>query len=115
MGNPPKRVVYQKLIRRYFKKRANIFSEEAQKLKNELIKCWEQYGVDHPKCVHLVPKMDKGWAIDLITKQKYQQQVAQYPSHFENLLAPTLDHMYFKGQHSKGSWIQNRPFKMPKY
>jgi hypothetical protein len=41
MGNPPKRVVYQKLIRRYFKKRANIFSEEAQKLKNELIKCWE--------------------------------------------------------------------------
>jgi hypothetical protein len=23
--------------------------------------------------------------------------------------------MYFKGQHSKGYWIQNRPFKMPKY
>lgn len=115
MGNPPKRIVYRKLITRYFKKRGNIFSEEAMALKGELMKCWEQYGVDHPKCVHLVPKLDRGWAIDMVTSQKYEQQVSQYPAHFENLMAPQLDKMYFKGRHSQGHWIQNRPFKIPKY
>lgn len=65
--------------------------------------------------MHLIPKLDLGWGIDMITRQKYQQQVAQYPSHFENLIAPTLDKMYFRGQHSIGHSIQNRPFKMPKY
>jgi hypothetical protein len=68
MGNPPKRIVYRKLVRRYFKKRANIFSEEAMKYKSDLIKCWETFGVDHPKCVHLIPNFDKGWALDLITR-----------------------------------------------
>ncbi len=115
MGNPPKRVVYQKLFRRYFKKRGNVFSEEAMKLKSEMIKCWEQYGVDHPKCEHLIPKYDKAWAIDLITKQKYQQQVASYPQHFENMMAPELDHMYYKGQKADGFWRHNRPFKIPRY
>ena len=76
MGNPPKRIVYSKLIRRYFKKQSNIFSEEAMKMKQELSKCWEQYGVDHPKCLHLIPKLDKGWAIDFNTKQKYMEQVS---------------------------------------
>ena len=97
MGNPPKRVVMQKLIRRYFKKRGDIRSEEAMKLKSELSKCWEQFGVDHPKCMHLVPKLDRGWALDLIAKQKYMQQVAQYPTHFENMMVPELDKMYFRG------------------
>ena len=68
MGNPPKKIVYRKLIRRYFKKRGDIYSEEAMKLKNELVKCWETFGVDHPKCVHLVPRFDKGWALDLIIR-----------------------------------------------
>jgi hypothetical protein len=68
MGNPPKRIIFTKLIRRYFKKRGDIHSEEASKMKNELINCWEKFGVDHPKCVHLIPKFDKGWAIDLIAK-----------------------------------------------
>jgi hypothetical protein len=69
MGNPPKRIVYRKLIRRFFKKSGNIHSEEAAKLKGELVSCWEKFGVDHPKCVHLIPKLDKGWAIDLIVRQ----------------------------------------------
>ena len=68
MGNPPKRVVYQKLIRRYFKKRANVQSAEAMALKIDLMKCWEQYGVDHPKCEHYIPAYDKAWAMELITK-----------------------------------------------
>jgi hypothetical protein len=73
MGNPPKKVVYSKLIRRYFKKRAiNFASEEATKLKNELIRCWETNGVDHPKCEHLVPKYDRAWALDLLAKEKYE-------------------------------------------
>jgi hypothetical protein len=73
MGNPPKRIVFTKLIRRYFRKMGNVHSEEAHKMKGELIKCWETFGVDHPKCTHLVPKFDKGWAIDMIAKQKYEQ------------------------------------------
>ena len=115
MGTPPKRVVYRKLFRRYFKKRTNIFSEEGMVYKHDLIKCWETYGVDHPKCAHLIPNYDKAWALDLLTKQKYQQQVASYPAHFENLLVPEIDKMYFKGQKSQGFWIQNRPFKIPRY
>ena len=67
-------------------------------MKGEIVKCWELYGVDHPKCEHLIPKLDRGWALDLITKEKYQQQVSQYPQHFENLFAPAVDKMYFKGQ-----------------
>lgn len=73
MGQPPKRIVYRKLLRRYFKKRANIHSEEAMKMKVDLVKCWETFGIDHPKCAHLIPNYDKAWAMDLITKQKYEQ------------------------------------------
>ena len=73
MGNPPKRIVFTKLIRRYFKKRGDIHSEEGAKMKSELINCWERFGPDHPKCVHLIPAFDKGWALDLNAKQKYEQ------------------------------------------
>lgn len=68
MGNPPKKLVYRKLLRRYFKKRGSIFSEEAMQYKNDLIKCWEQYGPDHPKCEHLIPNYDKAWALDMATR-----------------------------------------------
>ena len=43
------------------------------KMKTDLIKCWETFGIDHPKCAHLIPNFDKAWAMDLITKQKYEQ------------------------------------------
>ncbi len=72
MGNPPKPIVIRKLIRRYFKKKGDIHSEEAAIMKNELIQCWETFGVDHPKCSHLVPKYDRAWALDLSLKEKYQ-------------------------------------------
>ena len=66
MGKPPKRVVMNKLIRRYFKQKGGIeASQEATSLKSEIVKCWEQYGVDHPKCFHLIPKLDRGWALEL--------------------------------------------------
>jgi hypothetical protein len=65
MGNPPKRVVYQKLIRRYFKKSGEIKSPEAAQYRSDLYQCWERYGIDHPKCNHLIPKFDKGWAIEM--------------------------------------------------
>ena len=69
MGTPPKRNVYQKLIRRYFKNKSyGVVSEEATVHKNNLIKCWEAHGVDHPKCQHLIPLYDRAWALDLITK-----------------------------------------------
>ena len=74
MGNPPKRVVMSKLIRRYFKRQGGIeASQEATSLKTEIVVCWEQYGVDHPKCSHLIPKLDRGWAIELSAQQSYQQ------------------------------------------
>jgi hypothetical protein len=53
----------------------------------------------------LIPKFDRGWAIDLITKQKYEQQVAQYPQHFENILVPQIDDIYLKGRKPQGHWI----------
>lgn len=70
MGNPPKRVVLSKLMRRYFKRQGSsaVASEEAQLLKNELIACWEANGVDHPNCEKLIPKFDRGWALDMITR-----------------------------------------------
>ena len=37
MGIPPKRVVIGKLIRRYFKRKGNVGSEEAAVLKNEIV------------------------------------------------------------------------------
>ena len=74
MGNPPKRVLLNKLIRRYFKKQsASVGTEEAAMLKNELINCWESYGVDHPKCSHLIPKLDRGWALDLVAANNFNQ------------------------------------------
>ncbi|CDW91229.1 UNKNOWN [Stylonychia lemnae] len=85
------------------------------KLKLEVSKCWEQYGVDHPKCAHLLPKLDRGWAIDLVTKQKYEEQVSQFPAHFDALIAPKPDKMYFKGVEPTGPYMMNRPFKIPKY
>ena len=115
MGQPPKRAVVSKLIRRYFKRRGSIASEEAALLKNEIVQCWEANGVDHPKCLHLIPKLDRGWAIDMIARQKYEQQVQQYPTHFQNIMTPKVDNMYYKGTDSKAFWMNNRPFKMPKY
>ena len=72
MGVPPKRVLMNKLIRRYFKRQsASVGTEEAALMKNEIVKCWETYGVDHPKCSHLVVKLDRGWALDLDAQTKY--------------------------------------------
>jgi len=50
MGNPPKRVVYQKLLRRIFKRSGDVKSPEAQQYRNELYMCWERFGIDHLKC-----------------------------------------------------------------
>ena len=67
MGNPPRRLVLNKLIRRYFKRETGMVqSEEAMGYKMELVNCWEQHGVDHPKCAHLIAKYDKGWELDVI-------------------------------------------------
>lgn len=71
MGIAPKRIVLNKLIRRYFKRKATVQSQEASALKDELIKCWATNGVDHPKCLHLIPKFDRGWAIDMLASEKY--------------------------------------------
>ncbi len=69
MGTPPRRLLMGKLVRRYFKRaggQAQI-SEESALLKNELYKCWDKFGVDHPKCLPFVPKLDRGWALDMIS------------------------------------------------
>jgi hypothetical protein len=115
MGIPPKRMVMSKLIRRYFKRKGGVSSQEASVLKNELINCWEQNGIDHPKCLHLVPKYDRGWAIDMISSEKYAAQVKQYPAHFQQLMTPQIDQMYMKGRDPQAHWMNNGPFKMPKY
>ena len=75
MGIPPKRNVMGKLIRRFFKRHSRIAasSQEATVLKNELYNCWDKFGVDHPKCLHLIPGLDRAWAIDLIAAEKYNQ------------------------------------------
>jgi hypothetical protein len=49
-------------------------------LKDELVKCWGANGVDHPKCLHLVAKFDRGWAIDMLASEKYTAQVRQFPT-----------------------------------
>ena len=115
MGLAPKRQVLSKLIRRFFKNKGNVGSEEAALLKSELAECWAANGVDHPKCNHLIPKLDRGWALDMIARQKYDQQVEQYPQHYANMLTPAVDKMYSKGTDSKQHWLVNRQFKMPKY
>lgn len=115
MGIAPKRIVLNKLIRRYFKRKGTIQSQEASVLKDELIKCWTTNGVDHPKCLHLIPKFDRGWAIDMLASEKYQAQVRQYPTQFVNMMNPKIDQMYYKGDDSKAYWMNNMPAKMPKY
>ena len=116
MGNPPKRVVMSKLIRRYFKRQGGIeASQEATGLKTELIQCWEQYGVDHPKCNHHIKKFDRGWALELEAQQRYKAQVDLYPTHFNNMMTPKIDKMFYKGTDSSGYWLNNKPRKMPKY
>ena len=116
MGNPPKRIVLNKLIRRYFKGQGRLVqSDHAVALKRELIDCWEQNGVDHPKCDHLKAKYDLGWAIDLNDGDKFKQQVKQYPSVFNKFMAPQYNKMYDKGTASTGYQLHNKPFRMPKY
>ena len=73
MGNPPKRVVYQKLIRRYFKKTGEIKSEQAAGMRAEMYQCWEKFGISHPKCDHLIPKFDRGWAIEMSNREKFNE------------------------------------------
>ena len=116
MGNPPKRVVVSKLIRRFFKQQGGIqASSEATQLKGELTQCWEQYGVDHPKCKHLIPKLDRGWALELAAQESYRNQVENFPTHFNNLMTPNIDKMLYKGTESSAFWLMNQNHKMPKY
>ena len=115
MGNPPKRVVYQKLIRRYFKRSGEIKSEQAATYRTELYKCWERYGIDHPKCEHLVANFDRGWAIEMSNRERFYDQVKLYPAHFNSMVAPQPDKMYFKGRNPEGFWHLNRAFRYPKY
>ena len=103
MGIPPKRLVLSKLIRRYFKRQSGIAaSQEASQMMSQLGQCWEQYGVDHPKCNHLVPVADRGWALELVAQMKYQKQAKEYPSQFNAMLTPKIDKMYYKGRKSTG-------------
>ena len=83
-----------------------VHSEEAIALKSELIECWEKNGVDHPKCVHLIPKFDRGWELDVIAREKYKQEVNSYPNIFNSIMAPEFNKMYFKGTHSTGYWLK---------
>ena len=84
-------------------------------MQNELMNCWEQYGVDHPKCVHLKPKFDAGMVLERETRAKYRAQVKQYPAIFQGLLVPEMNRMYFKGKYSQGYWLTNETYRMPKY
>ena len=71
MGNPPKRVVYQKLIRRVFKRTGEIKTNEAAMYREALYTCWERHGVDHPKCDHLMANFDRGWALEMINRERF--------------------------------------------
>ena len=93
----------------------NITSPEAAKYRNDLYQCWEKYGVDHEKCSHLVTNFDKGFALELNLQENYKRSVKQYPSFFNNMMAPQPDKMYFKGRRSTGFWLTNRSYGYPKY
>ena len=117
MGIPPKRELMTKLIRRYFKRKGSLASqsEEAAVLKNSLYNCWDRFGVDHPKCLHLIPNLDRGWAMDMIATQKYKGQVRAFPALFDSMMIPPVDKMYAKGTSGTAHWLKNIPRKMPKY
>ena len=115
MGNPPKRVVYQKLIRRYFKRTGDIKTDMAAQTRNELYACWDRFGIDHPKCAHLVAGFDKGWAVEMSNRERFYEQVKLYPSHFNKMLAPLPDKMMFKGRRNDGFYQMSRPYRYPKY
>ena len=44
MGNPPKSIVLQKLIKKYFKVSKINCDPEALKFKIQLADCWDKYG-----------------------------------------------------------------------
>jgi hypothetical protein len=106
MGNPPKRIVMNKLIRRYFKGDIkNVGTQEAAVLKQELLTCWDQHGVNSPKCTHLINAYDKGWAMDVIFREKYMEQVKQYPNYFEKMFPPKINKMHRKGREADAFWL----------
>ena len=115
MGKPPQRVVYQKLIRRYFKKTSTFRSEEAASYRNDLYSCWDKHGIDHPKCEHLIKNFDKGWALEMNNRERFAEQTKMMPSVFNNMIAPLPDKMYFKGRTGQGFWHMNRVYRYPKY
>ncbi|CAI2383687.1 unnamed protein product [Moneuplotes crassus] len=79
MGIPPKRNVMHKLITKYFRVGRNSPPHpEAVKYQNQLINCWERYGVNNPKCSHLIEVFDYGWGLNLVKKDKFTQQLSGY-------------------------------------
>ena len=44
MGNPPRKLVLEKLIKSYFRVSKEGIHPEALKYKMELSNCWEKYG-----------------------------------------------------------------------
>eukprot|EP00355_Strombidium_rassoulzadegani_P005652 CAMPEP_0168622602 /NCGR_PEP_ID=MMETSP0449_2-20121227/8360_1 /TAXON_ID=1082188 /ORGANISM="Strombidium rassoulzadegani, Strain ras09" /LENGTH=51 /DNA_ID=CAMNT_0008663889 /DNA_START=162 /DNA_END=317 /DNA_ORIENTATION=- len=51
----------------------------------------------------------------MASRENFYNQVKRFPSHFNSMLAPQPDHMYFKGRRNEGPWITMRPYTTPKY
>jgi len=86
------------LIRRYFKRTGQIRNAEAAQYRSDLYKCWERFGIDHEKCEHLIPNFDRGWAITMSEREKFEKDVKKFPNTFNKMVAPMPDKMYFKGR-----------------
>ena len=92
MAPPPRHLVLEKLIKKYFKVGKRAIHPEALKYKMELLNCWEKYGgnlikvcpsfilfcvVNHAKCTHLVDTFDYGWGLNIVKKDKYMQEIKE--------------------------------------
>ena len=79
MGHPPRKLVMEKLIKRYFKKAAQVSNPEAVRYKMQLANCWEKFGVNNQKCAHLIDAYDHGWGLEIVTRDKALQSTKNYP------------------------------------
>jgi len=114
MGLPPNRWVLNKLVKKFFLRFSQTTSSESVKLRDELVNCWQKYGVGHEKCLTFIDKFDLAWALDFKERETYVNELKKYPKIVQSVIEPARDPMYDRGRKSTPKRLY-KPLQLPDF
>jgi len=99
MGLPPKRVLFVKLAKKFFKYIVPAEEEEGSSAQGALYACWNKYGYMSEKCTKYVEMMHKEEQQKLKEKQKFDEANKKTYQFAMHMMLPPRDKYWLKGRH----------------